>query len=29
MISAWHVLWIVPVAAGVGIFVLAVFVGSK
>lgn len=29
MISAWHLLWIVPVAASFGAVVMAVITGSK
>ena len=29
MISAWHLLWIVPVAASFGALVVAVLAGSK
>lgn len=28
MISAWHLLWIVPLSAGIGAFVLAIFAGG-
>ena len=29
MISAWHLAWILPVAASVGAVVMAVLAGSK
>lgn len=29
MISAWHLLWIVPLSASIGVFTLAVFIGGS
>lgn len=29
MISAWHLLWIIPAAASFGMLVMAVIAGSK
>lgn len=29
MISAWHLLWIVPLSGGVGVFIMAIFAGSR
>ena len=28
MISAWHLLWIVPVAASLGVLVMSVLIGG-
>lgn len=28
MISAWHLLWIVPLSASFGVFVLALIIGG-
>lgn len=29
MISAWHLLWIVPLSGGLGMFITAIFAGSR